>query len=418
MSIFFHIDVNSAFLSWTSVHNLETGTGPDLRLVPSIIGGDEKTRHGIVLAKSIPAKKYKIETAEPIASALRKCPNLVIASPDHQMYHSYSKQLMQHLSDFCPVIEQVSVDECFMDYTPIMHQFASPIEAAHKIKDSVRDALGFTVNVGISDRKVLAKMASDFEKPDKVHTLFASEIKEKMWPLPVGNLFLCGKSSVLALHKLGIRTIGQLATTDPAILEAHMKSMGTTLHQYANGIDNSEIVISREKEKSIGNSTTTPENILSEEAALPYLLQLSDSVATRLRKAELKASVLCVEIKYSTFRSVSKQTTLQAPTDHSRDIYEIAVQLFRQLWDGDPIRLLGVRSTKLVESSAPVQLSLFDLSSEADNSKRRKLDSALDSIREKYGKNAITRGTLYTPDHHTLKDDTHNHRMRQNPPTP
>ncbi|MBQ0043181.1 MAG: DNA polymerase IV [Lachnospiraceae bacterium] len=418
MSLFFHIDVNSAFLSWTSVHNLEFGTGPDLRLVPAIIGGDESTRHGIVLAKSIPAKRYNIQTAEPIVMALRKCPDLIMADPDFKLYSRYSKALMDHLRSFCPEIEQVSIDECYMNYTPISHAYNSPEEAAHIIKDSVREKFGFTVNVGISDRKVLAKMASDFEKPDKVHTLYASEIKEKMWPLPVGDLFLCGKSSQQALHKLGIRTIGQLATTDPTILTDNLKSMGQTLYAFANGIDDSQINLTREREKSIGNSTTPPEDVTSREDASKILLLLADSVASRLRRASLRTTCVCVEIKYTDFKSTSRQMTLTDSTDNSGVLHQNAMILFDKLWNGDPIRLLGLRSTKLEESSKPYQLSLFDYSTSTESNsdeqvittgaqaqtgsavpfskieKQRRLDAALDSIRNKYGKDSVQRGSL------------------------
>ena len=220
--IIFHIDVNSAYLSWSALSLLEKGSKTDLRQIPAIIGGDMEKRHGVVLAKSIPAKKYGIVTGEPIVNAMRKCPFLRLEAPDHHLYAEKSRQLMQLLSDICPEIEQVSVDECYMDYTPISHLYSSPYEAAIMIKDKVRDTFGFTVNIGISDRKILAKMASDFRKPDLVHTLYSYEIKEKMWPLPVSSLFMCGKSSVEVLRKLEIETIGQLAGTDKKILEAHL----------------------------------------------------------------------------------------------------------------------------------------------------------------------------------------------------
>ena len=218
--VIFHIDVNSAFLSWTALARLEQGDPVDLRTIPSIVGGDTSTRHGVVLAKSIPAKAFGITTGEPVVNALRKCPHLVMASPDHNMYRLKSQMLMEHLAGICPDIEQVSIDECYMDYTPIAANYASPEEAAAFIRHSVFEKFKFTVNVGISDRKVLAKMASDFEKPDKTHTLYQREIAQKMWPLPVSALFTCGHSSAETLHKLGILTIGDLAKTDPAILEA------------------------------------------------------------------------------------------------------------------------------------------------------------------------------------------------------
>lgn len=403
MSIFFHIDVNSAFLSWTSVHNLETGTGPDLRSIPAIIGGDRDKRHGIVLAKSIPCKKYGIVTAEPIVNAIRKCPGLVMAPPDFHVYSTYSHRLMEHLACFCPDIEQVSIDECYMDFTPIQKNFKSPEEAAYIIKNSVKETFGFTVNIGISDRKVLAKMASDFQKPDKVHTLFHDEIEAKMWPLPVGDLFLCGKSSASALRNLGFNTIGDLAKADKKVIEDNLKSIGTTLWNYANGIDSAGLNLYREREKSIGNSTTPPKDLTTKEDAERTLLSLSESVASRLRKAGLYCNNICVEIKYSTFESVSHQMNIDRPTSSSQDIYQCAVRLFDDLWNGDPVRLLGVRSGKLVDTSAPVQLSLFDYLEEekaTDDSpvippeKIQRLENALDSIRAKYGKDAIKRASL------------------------
>ena len=272
--VIFHIDVNSAFLSWTALGRLEQGDPVDLRTIRSIVGGDTSTRHGVVLAKSIPAKAFGITTGEPVVNALRKCPHLVMASPDHNMYRLKSQMLMEHLAGICPDIEQVSIDECYMDYTPIAANYVSPEEAAAFIRHSVFEKFKFTVNVGISDRKVLAKMASDFEKPDKTHTLYQREIAQKMWPLPVSALFTCGHSSAETLHKLGILTIGDLAKTDPAILEAHLISHGRCLWQYANGIDDSTVVLAPSKAKGIGNSTTLSSDATTKEEACKVLLSL------------------------------------------------------------------------------------------------------------------------------------------------
>lgn len=405
-NIFFHIDVNSAFLSWTSVENLKTGTGIDLREIPSIIGGDSSKRHGIVLAKSIPAKKYHIQTAEPIGSALKKCPSLVIAPPDHAMYHRYSQALMAHLSSFCPDLEQVSIDECYMDYTPIASHYASPVAAATLIKDSVYETLGFTVNIGISDRKVLAKMASDFRKPNLVHTLFCSELAGKLWPLPISRLFLCGHSSTETLKKLGIVTIGDLAAADPAIVTAHLKSHGQTLWNYANGIDDSEVVTQETEAKGIGNSTTLSADVTDESAARRVLLSLAESVAARLREAQKRALCVTVEIKYASFLSVSHQTMLDTPTDGTNFIYETACRLFRELWNGEPIRLLGIRTAKLCAADDPVQLSLSDTHlSSTRSEKYQKLDKALDSIRSRYGNASVVRGSLYQPQQHRTSSE-------------
>lgn len=403
--IIFHIDVNSAFLSWTSVENLKNGTGPDLRDIPAIIGGDRESRHGIVLAKSISAKKYGIYTSEPIVSALKKCPSLLIFPPDHRMYRHYSHLLMDYLHQLTPDIEQVSIDECYLDFTGIAHRYESPLKAAHEIKDTIFEKFGFTVNVGISSNKLLAKMASDFQKPNKVHTLFPEEIPRKMWPLPVDELHMAGRSSSQTLKKLGIRTIGDLANMDVNLLTSHLKSHGRLLWEYANGIDDRPVEPVPAKAKGIGNSTTLSRDALTFEDARPILRTLADSVGGRLRKAGQLAGSISVEIKYSSFVSTSRQMPLDPCTNSNDSIYQAAIQLFRQLWNGEPIRLLGIRTTHLEDVGAPVQMSLFDMEwgnpgcSEVNqpnlrlNEKQKKLDAALDQIKQRYGAGAIKRGS-------------------------
>lgn len=394
-SIIFHIDVNSAYLSWTALEKLRQGSQTDLRLIPSIIGGDKAKRHGVVLAKSTPAKAYGIVTGEPVVNAFRKCPTLVMEAPDHRMYDERSKELMEYLSGICPEIEQLSVDECFMDYTPIRAQYPSPEYAAHFIKDTVYEKLGFTVNVGISDRKVLAKMASDFKKPNLVHTLYHHEISAKLWPLPVSQLYMCGRSSEETLRKLGIQTIGDLAAADPGILEAHLKSHGITLWEYANGIDSSRVDSQEVRAKGIGNSTTLSSDAATPEEVYPVLLWLAESVGRRLRESHELAGNVCTEIKYATFRSASHQMVLNTPSASTDVIYRTACALFDELWDGSPVRLLGIRTAKLVPESEPLQLSLFDmLEKKPTSEKQKKLDAALDSIRNKYGSDAVKRGSL------------------------
>lgn len=398
--IIFHIDVNSAFLSWTAVKLLQEGEELDLRTVPSIIGGDSDKRHGIVLAKSIPASKLGISTAEPIVNALRKCPTLIIKPSDFETYRYNSHMLMEHLSSFCPDIEQVSIDECYMDFTPIAHKYSSPTEAAYIIKDSVRDKFGFTVNVGISDKKVLAKMASDLEKPDKVHTLYSYEIKDKMWPLPVGDLFMCGKRTREHLYNLGIKTIGDLATYDKKLLELNLKSHGALLYEFANGIDDSDVYLTHERVKGIGNSTTLSHDLTTREEAFDTLIKLADKVAMRLRNDGRKASLITLEIKYSSFISCSHQKAIERPTDSQSTIYEAACQLFDNLWNGEPIRLMGIRTSKLVDSDEPYQMNIFDytddetIKNNENDKKIEKLDRALDSIRTKYGTASVTKGYI------------------------
>lgn len=282
--VIFHIDVNSAYLSWTAVEQLKNGAGTDLRMIPSIIGGDQKSRHGVVLAKSIPAKRYGIRTGEPVANAFRKCPNLVMEPPDHKMYREKSRMLMDYLRTFTKEIEQVSVDECYVDMTQAMEGFCSPVDAAMLIKNGVREKFGFTVNVGISSNKLLAKMASDFEKPDKVHTLFPEEIRVKMWPLPIGELYMAGHSSVEILKKLEILTIGDLAQADPRLITLHLKSHGQMLWEFANGIDHSSVQSQQAEAKGVGNSTTLSKDAETLEEIRPVFAHLAASVGERLKK--------------------------------------------------------------------------------------------------------------------------------------
>ncbi len=403
--IIFHIDVNSAFLSWSAVDKLKQGSELDIRTVPCIIGGDRSSRRGIVLAKSIPAKQYGIQTAEPIADALRKCPHLLIEKSSYGLYLEYSKKMMNYLRTYTPDIEQVSVDECYMDFTGIAHLYESPYHAAQKIKTEIERDMGFTVNVGISSNKLLAKMASDFEKPNKIHTLFPSEIEEKMWGLPVSELYMAGKSSVRDMEKLEIRTIGDLANMEQEIIVMHLKSHGKMLWNFANGIDESEVETEEGVRKGIGHSTTMAEDISDPQEAKRILLQLAENVGKRLRKARLKANMISVEIKYYTFQSVSRQCQLGKATDTGNVIHSTACKLFDELWTGEPIRLLGIRSSKLQDVNEPEQLSLFDFSfsesiqevgeiSETNLEKSKKLDQALDQIRTRFGEGSVNRASL------------------------
>lgn len=405
--IIFHIDVNSAFLSWSAIRLLESGSKIDLRTIPSIVGGDQKTRHGIVVAKSIPAKKYGIHTADTVASAFQKCPNLVSVKPDHSYYRKKSQELMEYLRNICPCIQQVSVDECYMDFEPIQDEYPSPEAAARNICDGVLKTFGFTVNIGISDRKVLAKMASDFEKPNKVHTLYSHEIREKLWPLPIGSLHMCGRKSAEKMEQIGIRTIGDLAMADRSRILAMFKSHGDLLWCYANGIDDSEVKTEAREAKSVGNSTTLPEDAVNRQQALPVLERLSESVSTRLKKHEFLAKQVTVEIKYATFQTTSHQMILETPISDKDQIYDAAVRLFDKLWDGSPIRLLGVRTGKLQKEGEPYQLSLFDYQKQlekqnkekAEDEKRKKdrerkkqMEDAIMKIEKKYGSGVITKG--------------------------
>lgn len=407
--IIFHIDVNSAYLSWTAIEYLKRGEKEDLREIPCIIGGDQKSRHGVVLAKSIPAKAYGIHTGEPVVSAFRKCPMLRMEPPDHKMYAGYSRKLMDLLRSYTPDIEQLSIDECFLDFTGIAHRFPNAVEAAHEIKDRIRNELGFTVNVGISTNKLLAKMASDFEKPDRVHTLFPEEIPEKMWPLDVSELYMAGRASAEVLKKLEIRTIGELAKSDPDYLELHLKSHGRLLWEFANGKGDDVVKSEAEEAKGIGNSTTLSEDLKTEEEAKKVLLVLAQSVGARLRKAGKKAGSITVEIRYATFRNVSHQMQISPSSQADTILYRKACELFGELWDGMPIRLLGIRTARLEGENAPQQLNLFDYMEEVREQKKekkhQKLDQALDEIRRKFGEDAVMRAAFLKKEKSDPKDE-------------
>lgn len=400
-SIWFHIDVNSAFLSWTAVELLKAGAKEDIREIPSIIGGDMTKRHGVVLAKSTPAKAYGIKTGEPVTDAYKKCPHLKNYPPNHHKYKEYSERLMKLLADYSPKIVQYSIDECFLRYVPaVMPKLGTGqnfenlrMQAAAdavKIKDRIRRELQFTVNVGISENKLLAKMASDFEKPDRVHTLFRDEIQKKMWPLPVSDLFMVGRSTTERLRLLGIKTIGDLAKTDVLILTAHLKSHGRTIWEFANGIEGTPIDGRTHTEnKGVGNMTTLSEDLSDKQEIFLVLRELAEKVAARLRAAGQQAGLVCVEIKYADFTKASHQMQLLSATNVSDTIYRTSCRLFEELWSGCPVRLLGVRTSKLSKAGQQ-QINLFDM---AKDEKMQKLDKALDEIRGRYGASAVVRGS-------------------------
>lgn len=389
--IIFHIDVNSAFLSWEAVHRITVeGESEDIRLVPSIVGGDREKRRGVVLAKSTPAKKFGITTGEPIAQALQKCPDLLIVPSRHHIYEFYSAKFMDILKEYSPVVEQYSIDEAFMDMTGMEQLFGPPVECAYKLKDRIKTELGFTVNVGISTNHLLAKMAGDLKKPDLVHTLFPEEIEAKMWPLPVEDLFFVGKATAAKLHTLGIHTIGELAKSNRAMLHSHLKSTGDTIWKFANGID--EVVSGRKNQevKGYSNETTLARDVTEKGDAEEILLALVEQVSGRLRADGKRAEVISVGIKDAWFVSSSHQCVLPNPTASTRELYEHACRLLSEFWDGKPIRLLNFYVSRLTEEEGR-QLSLFDTT---DYEKQEKADAAMDAIREKFGAGAIKRAAF------------------------
>lgn len=386
--IIYHIDVNSAFLSWTAVKRLrDNPEALDIRTIPAVIGGDEKKRHGIVLAKSVPAKAYGIQTGEPLVQTRKKCPDILIVPPDFATYVSMSEQLMNFLKQTAPVVEQYSIDEAFCDMTGTSLLYGDPVAFAHQLKDDILNRFGFTVNIGISTNKLLAKMASDFKKPNLVHTLFPEEIPKKMWPLPVGELFFVGPSMCKKLEALGIHTIGDVAASNPQLLVSHFKKHGELIWNYANGFDIELPVNHKAANKSFGNSVTLHFDVTDAENAKTILLSLSETVGARIRAEHAYIGVVSVTIVDNEFRHLSRQCTLSTPTDITEIIYENACRLFDLTWNHVPIRLLGV-STAHATDTAFHQMNLFD---EDKNERFAMLNKAVDSIRDKYGEDSIKR---------------------------
>lgn len=387
----FHVDVNSAFLSWEAAKRVKEGL-PDLREIPSVVGGDPKKRTGIVVAKSIPAKKYGIQTGEPMAMALRKCPNLVVVPSDFRLYTENSLAFKAICRDYALVVESFSIDEVFLDMTGTSLIYPDPIATAHEIKDKIHAELGFTVNVGISTNKLLAKMASDFEKPDKVHTLFPEEIPVKMWPLPIRDLLFLGKASEKRLQDFGIHTIGELAREKESAIQSLLgEKTGHQLYQYARGIDNSPVLAQAEESKGFSVEKTFNDDIVSVEQVLPILLEQCDIVATRMRRKGKKCSCISVTFRTLDFKNRSHQTSLSSATDVTDEIYENARRLFLEFWKGQPLRLIGVALTGLTDESFE-QMSLFEDTKKKEQ--RQKLDAALDAIRMKFGNDKITRASI------------------------
>ncbi|MDD4850284.1 MAG: DNA polymerase IV [Gemmiger sp.] len=392
--VYFHVDVNSAFLSWSAIKLLRAGGTVDLRTIPAAVGGNEETRHGVVLAKSMPAKAYGIRTGESLFAARAKCPALTVTPPDFDWYVQNSKAMIQIFGDYTPDIEQYSIDEAFLDMTGTEGLFGPPRRAAAQLKERIYKELGFTVNIGIAPNRLLAKMASDFEKPNRIHTLFPEEIPAKMWPLPAGALFGVGPSAAKRLAKAGIYTIGEIAQAPRKVLTDIFGVRGGTVWDYANGIESEPMTKTSARDTTYGNSATTAQDLATPAEADTLLLSLAESVASRLRLDGKSARVVTVQVCDNAFRRTSHQTSLPSPTNSTEVIYHTAKALLRQLWPGRPVRLVGVTAEHTGEDHFE-QLTLFADPHHAD--KQEKLDRAADALRKKFGEDAIVRAKLLKP---------------------
>ena len=400
--VIFHVDANSAFLSWSAAYRVKVlGEKLDLREVPSVVAGDKASRHSIILAKSTPAKKYGIQTGEPLFQALEKCPELVVVPPDYHLYVEASRHFVAMLRQFSPVVEQYSIDEAWVDMTGTRRLFGDPRLAAEQMRKRIWEELGFTVNVGISSNKLLAKMAGDFEKPNKVHTLFPEEMEAKFWPLPVRDLFLVGAATESKLKRMGIYTIGQLEQTDERLLKHRLGKHGQTIWHFANG-RNAEIVAPEPAEnKGYGNSVTTAQDVTTREGGYQVLLSLCETVAMRMRKDGKCGSCLSIHLRTNAFEHSSHQKMLAGATNVTGEIFREACSLMDEAWDGvTPLRQLGVQMTRL-SCELYQQYDLFSGMSPGQYEKRLRLDETVDALRDKFGEDIIRRAKFaQNPEEH------------------
>lgn len=384
--IIFHIDVNNAFLSWTAVHKLKKGEKIDIRKIPSVIGGDEKTRHGIVLAKSPVAKKMGVVTAETLYSARKKCPNLKIFPAEFDWYYQQSNDMYQYLCNYTPLIERFSIDECFLDLTGTTLLYKNYEELAQKIKDDIKNKFGFTVNIGIGNNKLCAKMASDFEKPDKVHTLYNNEIKNKLWSLPIEDLFMVGKKTALVLRQLNINTIGELAIADEQILIRHLKNQGKILKAFSNGIDDSKVLPRSSHTESISISETLAYDCEDIEKLKEILFRQTEEVTRALRTQNKYAKTIAITYKNNLFKGYSHQEKLEPPKNSTTEIYKEIIALLENSWKSDPIRNIGIRLSDLTKERVS-QISIFN--QEVKEESNEKIQEIIDSINKKYGSTSV-----------------------------
>ena len=400
--VIFHVDANSAFLSWTAAYRLKVlGEEQDLRQVPSVVAGDKASRHSIILAKSTPAKKYGIQTGEPLFQALEKCPDLIVVAPDYHLYVEASRHFVAMLRQFSPAVEQYSIDEAWVDMTGTQRLYGDPRLAAEKMRQRIWEELGFTVNIGISSNKLLAKMAGDFEKPNKVHTLFPEEMEEKFWPLPVRDLFLVGPATEQKLKSLGIYTIGQLAKADVRVLKKRMGKHGETVWHFANGRNADMVTPEPAENKGYGNSITTPKDVATRQQGYQVLLSLCETVGMRMRKDGQCGSCVSIHLRTYEFQHSSHQMMLPGATNMTRELFEAACELLDEAWDAQvPLRQMGVQVTRL--SKEPYQqYDLFSGVSPVQYEKKLRLGETVDSLRDKFGEDIIRRAKFtQNPEEH------------------
>lgn len=398
--IIFHVDVNSAYLSWSAVWELNHGADRDIRTIPSVVGGKPESRRGVVLAKSQPAKQYGIITGESLFTALAKYPDLVVVPARFKVYAKASDDMAKILSKYSSVLERYSIDECFLDMGTLDR--AEARSKAQQIRQEIFDSLGFTVNVGIGANKLTAKMASDFQKPNKVHSLFPEEIKTKFHPLPIEELFMVGPALAKKLRNINIPTIGDLANFDPEFLFQQFGKMGLTIWKFARGEDDTPVHPEGTQEaKGMDHSTTLAEDLTKRSDCYETIKRLLNTLVDRLQAASFHTTCVAVHYTTSEFKTRRRQRMLSQQTDSYELLYEVSCQLFDDIWEDQPLRKIGVSFTHL-RSNKIVQLSMLDLE---EHQKQERLEDTLSDIRKRFGEEALSLGNSIFMDLEDLDDD-------------
>ncbi len=386
-----HCDCNGFYAS------VECALNPSLKDIPMAVGGNRENRHGIILAKNELAKRYGIVTAETIGSALKKCPNLTIVPPHHDIYEEYSERVNAIYCDYTEQVEKFGIDESWLDVTGSLKLFGSGEEIAHMIRERVKKEIGITISVGVSFNKIFAKLGSDLKKPDAVTVLSEENYKEKIYNLPCDMLLYVGRNTALGLKALGINTIGDIASADERLLSERFGKHGKMLSIYAKGLDDDPVksYLDKREVKSIGNGMTFPHDLTTTEEIKSAIYSLSDTVAEKLRQGNLKCSSVQLTIRDKDFTTITRQKAI-SPTNSLHNIATECFLLFEARWEsGKPVRMLTVTALSLSKADSPTQLSLFDEEQKCE--KHEKVDAAIDALKQKFGSGAVFRaGNMFS----------------------
>jgi len=390
--VILHCDCNGFFAS------VECAMNPALKDVPMAVGGSVEARHGIILAKNELAKKYNIQTAETIYSAKKKCPQLVIVPPRHDLYEEYSRKVNAIYLEYTDLVEKFGIDESWLDVTGSQKLFGSGEEIAATLRKRIREEIGITISVGVSFNKVFAKLGSDYKKPDATTIIGRENYKELVYPLPVNALLFVGKRTQDTLNRMGIKTIGELAQCSGESLQKILGKAGETIHRYARGEDDSPVdPHANDEVKSVGNGMTFKRDLCGERDIMCGISHLSESIAARMRQKGVKCTVVQLTIKNPDLTSIQRQAKLDHPTNLAKEITDKAMEIVRRSWNmKNPIRMLTVTGSGIVGENEDFQLSFFD--SENKNPKREKLEKTLDAIRDKYGSDSVKNANILNND--------------------